>query len=193
MWISVGHARAFYDTKYIRSSASGEISLKFGDSGSGGGLKLAQAVAELNPLNPGLFTEPCSAGGDWRFRGPRRPLSGALSRVWRWLAEWSHHRACFRRILGAGGHVLRMTAGRAEAVSGSQTVRCWAVTGRPIAVPSVAARAPPRMAQRPTRAPRSSVAPRSPAGHRHARPSRAGGAGSNLSRSPLPWPGGRCA
>ena len=36
---------------------------------------------------PGLFTEPCSAGVDWRFRGPRRPLSGALSWVWRWLAE----------------------------------------------------------------------------------------------------------
>ena len=38
-------------------------------------------------LKPGLFTEPCSAGVDWRFRGPRRPLSGALSWVWRWLAE----------------------------------------------------------------------------------------------------------
>ena len=38
-------------------------------------------------LHPGLFTEPCSAGVDWRFRGPRRPLSGALSWVWRWLAE----------------------------------------------------------------------------------------------------------
>ncbi len=33
-------------------------------------------------LKPVLFTEPCSAGGSWRFRGPGRPLSGALSRIW---------------------------------------------------------------------------------------------------------------
>ena len=39
-------------------------------------------TARVVYTEPGLFTEPCSAGGPWRFRGPGRPLSGALSRVW---------------------------------------------------------------------------------------------------------------
>ena len=33
-------------------------------------------------VNPGLFTEPRSAGGDWRFQGPGRPLPKVLSRIW---------------------------------------------------------------------------------------------------------------
>ena len=33
-------------------------------------------------LDPGLFTEACSAFGFLGVRGPGRPLSGALSRIW---------------------------------------------------------------------------------------------------------------
>ena len=33
------------------------------------------------PLYPGLFTEPFSAFGSWRFCVPGRPLCGALGRV----------------------------------------------------------------------------------------------------------------
>jgi len=80
--------------------------------------KLFKKVLALlsKPADPGLFTEPRSAYGSWWFHGPGRPLSGALSRIWRWLAGCLHHGACFRQISEASGLVLRMTTGNAEMI-----------------------------------------------------------------------------
>ena len=36
----------------------------------------------FDTFEPGLFTEACSAFGFLGVRGPGRPLSGALSRIW---------------------------------------------------------------------------------------------------------------
>lgn len=94
-----------------------------------------------------------------------KPVSTGDTRLWLVIAAHS---------ASAPGRVLTRTGRQAAARS----------EGRPTAVPSVGARARPRRARRPTRAPRLCVAPRSSCGHRHASPSHATSAGSSLFRSP---------
>lgn len=83
--------------------------------------------------------------------------------------------------------------GPRRGVSGSQTLRCWVVKGRPIAAPSVPARAPPRMVLRPTRAPAPSSGPRSQGARQRAAPVRATVAGSIRYQWRGPLRVGRCA
>ena len=51
---------------------------------TGGSNYMGSAIADAGLMlsEPGLFTEACSAFGFLGVRGPGRPLSGALSRIW---------------------------------------------------------------------------------------------------------------